>query len=100
MVCAHGQEVRGVEFSLDGAYMVTASFDGVAGIHAVHNGSPNGSSNGSSDDTDPKFELQCSLTHPGRVLQARFHPHRPHAILTCTANSDVNIWVPRMQDAR
>lgn len=90
MVCAHEQEVRGVEFSRDGAYMVTASFDGVAGIHAVHNGPSSGPG-----DTDPNFELQCSLTHPGRVLQARFHPHRPHAILTCTANSDVNIWVPR-----
>jgi len=86
VVYTHEQEVRGVEFSSDGALMVTASFDGVAGIHALLNGETGDA---------PHFQLECSLAHPGRVLQARPHPHRPHAILTCTANSDVNIWVPR-----
>ena len=73
--------------------MVTASFDGTAKVHRVLGAEVTGSRSGSRGrDTGLHFEDLCTLEHPGRVLQARFHPHRP-VILTCTANSDVKIWI-------
>eukprot|EP00277_Geminigera_cryophila_P001048 CAMPEP_0179417156 /NCGR_PEP_ID=MMETSP0799-20121207/7209_1 /TAXON_ID=46947 /ORGANISM="Geminigera cryophila, Strain CCMP2564" /LENGTH=341 /DNA_ID=CAMNT_0021190131 /DNA_START=20 /DNA_END=1046 /DNA_ORIENTATION=+ len=72
----HQHQCRSVEYTPDGRWLITASFDGTIAYVDVLDG-----------------HVEAVLSgHTDRVVQARAHPHEPWMI-SCSVDKTVRLWV-------
>ncbi len=73
----HIEEVRAVNFSPDGKYLITGSFDSTIKIF----------------DVNLDFKLMGQLSHKGRVVSCKWHPEIP-IIISTSADCTARVWIP------
>ena len=76
---ASNKELRSVNFSKDGKFLMTASFDNKINIF----------------DMNDDLKLVKSLEHDDRAVNCRWHPDKP-IIVTSSADKTARIWSPKI----
>ena len=75
--CLLGQEVRSIDFSPDGKYLMAGGFDSKIRIYNSENG----------------YNIVGRLEHNDKVVSARFHPYVPFAMST-SSDKTARLWIP------
>ena len=73
----HNSEIRSINFSPDGKYLITGSFDHKIKIYDVAN----------------NFEVMGELEHNDKVVSCKWHPEIP-MILSTSADKTARVWIP------
>ena len=73
----HNSEIRSINFSPDGKYLITGSFDHKIKIFDVGN----------------NFEVMGELEHNDKVVSCKWHPEIP-MILSTSADKTARVWIP------
>ena len=73
----HNSEIRSINFSPDGKYLITGSFDHEIKIFDVGN----------------NFEVMGELEHNDKVVSCKWHPEIP-MILSTSADKTARVWIP------
>ena len=72
-------EIRAVNFSKDGKYLLTASFDNKVNIL----------------DVNDELKVVKTLEHDDKVVNCRWHPDKP-IFVTTSADKTARIWTPKI----
>ena len=73
----HNSEIRSINFSPDGKYLITGSFNHKIKIYDVAN----------------NFEVMGELEHNDKVVSCKWHPEIP-MILSTSADKTARVWIP------
>ena len=73
------KEIRAINFSKDGKFLLTASFDNKISIF----------------DINDEMKLVKSLEHDDRAVNCKWHPDKP-IIASSSADKTVRIWTPKV----
>ena len=73
----NGQEIRAVEFSPDGKYLLSGGFDSMIRVY----------------DTNNNFSLVKELQHADKVISAKWHQFVP-LITSTSSDKSVRMWIP------
>ena len=78
--CSNGQEIRAVEFSPDGKYLLSGGFDSMIRVYDANN----------------NFSLVKELQHADKVISAKWHQFVP-LITSTSSDKSVRMWVPNQK---